>query len=190
MMLDAKGLEAAAKAAFAKANEGNLKPETIENLWPSQHLPHWSGLAEAAITAYFQVVGPQPSNLTTVDAVRKYLATSPHTTLADVRDGTGIESKLVSNALGYLVRQGEVRKAGYGSYEAQNLRSFAIVTPTADEHLCSVCAEPFKADDPCASDIELGICHAACLEGCPTVDLETGEPVEGPIPTYRYGDAK
>lgn len=56
-MVDAKGLEAAAKATFAKANEGNLKPETIESLWPSQHLPHWSGLAEAAITAYLEAVG-------------------------------------------------------------------------------------------------------------------------------------
>jgi len=60
-MLDANGLEAAAKATFAKANEGNLKPETIESLWPSQHLPHWSGLAEAAITAYLQAVGPEPA---------------------------------------------------------------------------------------------------------------------------------
>ncbi|KQZ81903.1 hypothetical protein ASD64_09115 [Mesorhizobium sp. Root157] len=55
-------------------------------------------------------------------------------------------------------------------------------------HLCPICLKPFKADDFCASDIDLGICHAACLEGSPTVDLETGEPVDGPIPTYRYGD--
>lgn len=55
-------------------------------------------------------------------------------------------------------------------------------------HLCSICAKPFKADDLCASDIELGICHAACLEGCPVVDLETGDPTDGPIDTYRFGD--
>ncbi|MBZ9888080.1 hypothetical protein LB559_09025 [Mesorhizobium sp. BR1-1-3] len=45
-----------------------------------------------------------------------------------------------------------------------------------------------KSADLCSTDIELGTCHAACLEGCPTVDLETGDPVDGPIPTYRYDE--
>ena len=54
--------------------------------------------------------------------------------------------------------------------------------------LCPVCSEPFKDDDRCATDIELGICHAECLEGAPTVDLDTGEPIDGPIPTYRYDE--
>jgi hypothetical protein len=53
---------------------------------------------------------------------------------------------------------------------------------------CPVCAEAFQADDICAVDIELGVCHAACLEGSPTVDLDTGEPVPGSIPTFRYGE--
>lgn len=53
---------------------------------------------------------------------------------------------------------------------------------------CPVCAEPLKDDDICATDIEMGICHAACLEGSPTVNLETGEPVDGPMDTFRYGD--
>jgi hypothetical protein len=53
---------------------------------------------------------------------------------------------------------------------------------------CPVCAEPMNADDLCATDIELGICHAACLEGSPTVNLDTGEPMDGPIATYRYDD--
>jgi hypothetical protein len=56
------------------------------------------------------------------------------------------------------------------------------------ENKCPVCAEPMKPDDTCSTDIELGICHAACLEGSPTVNLDTGEPMYGPIPTYRYGD--
>lgn len=55
-----------------------------------------------------------------------------------------------------------------------------------DEHVCPICLEQFKSDDMCASDIELGTCHTECLEGSPTVDLESGEPVDGPIPTYRY----
>ncbi|WP_259667103.1 hypothetical protein [Rhizobium lentis] len=53
---------------------------------------------------------------------------------------------------------------------------------------CDICAKPIHADDICSTDIELGICHAACLEGSPTVDLETGEPTAGKIDTYRYGD--
>lgn len=60
--------------------------------------------------------------------------------------------------------------------------------PTDDVDTCPVCAEPLKDDDTCATDIEMGICHAACLDGSPTVDLETGETTDGPIDTYRYGD--
>jgi hypothetical protein len=52
--------------------------------------------------------------------------------------------------------------------------------------ICPVCAEQIKPSDVCASDIELGICHAACLEGSPIVDLETGEPSDGPISTFVY----
>lgn len=53
---------------------------------------------------------------------------------------------------------------------------------------CPICAQPFKPDDLCSTDIELGICHAECLKGSPTVNLDTGEPVDGPIPTYRFGE--
>ena len=56
----------------------------------------------------------------------------------------------------------------------------------AEPDLCPVCEVPFKVGDMCSTDIELGRCHAECLEGSPTVDLETGEPVDGPIPTYPY----
>jgi hypothetical protein len=60
---------------------------------------------------------------------------------------------------------------------------------TSDEiDLCPVCAKPLNDEDTCATDIEMGICHAACLEGSPTVDLETCEPSDGPIDTFRYGD--
>ncbi|RVQ01986.1 hypothetical protein [Sinorhizobium meliloti] len=54
---------------------------------------------------------------------------------------------------------------------------------------CPICAEPFKTDDICATDIELMTCHAACLEGSPVVDLDSGEPLpKGEAHTYRYGD--
>lgn len=59
---------------------------------------------------------------------------------------------------------------------------------STDEHeeKCLICLEPLKPEDMCATDIELGICHAACLEGSPAFDLDTGEPSDGPIDTYRY----
>lgn len=60
--------------------------------------------------------------------------------------------------------------------------------PVTETHVCPICLEPFKPTDLCATDITEGVCHAACLEGCPTVDLDTGEPTDGPIDTYRYGD--
>lgn len=55
-----------------------------------------------------------------------------------------------------------------------------------DEDICPVCTVPFKAGDTCATDIELGMCHAACLEGSPVVNLDTGEPTDGPVETYPY----
>ncbi|HEX5933757.1 MAG TPA: hypothetical protein VFY63_06300, partial [Pseudorhizobium sp.] len=51
--------------------------------------------------------------------------------------------------------------------------------------ICPVCDVAFKPNDLCASDIELGTCHAECLEGCPIVDLNTGEPLPDAKPhTY------
>lgn len=61
---------------------------------------------------------------------------------------------------------------------------------TTEEHIekCPICDEAFKADDLCATDIEMGTCHAACLEGSPVVDLDTGEEVEAKVDTYRYSE--
>ncbi len=58
--------------------------------------------------------------------------------------------------------------------------------PQEESEGCPVCGGSFDPADLCATDIELGICHAECLEGCPVVDLETGEPSDGPVATYRY----
>jgi hypothetical protein len=56
---------------------------------------------------------------------------------------------------------------------------------------CPICSEVLTEEDVCATDIEMGICHAECLEGSPTVDLNTGEPIpEGEVDTYRYGEEK
>lgn len=65
--------------------------------------------------------------------------------------------------------------------------------PTAaspeDEFTCPVCLVSLKPDDICATDIELGICHAECLEGSPVVDFDTSELIPGgEVDTYRFGD--
>lgn len=78
-------------------------------------------------------------------------------------------------------------KAGQAVAALAECRSIAPVTGDSIE-TCPVCAEPLNDDDICATDITMGICHAACLEGSPTVDLETGDEMDGPMDTYRYGD--
>lgn len=66
----------------------------------------------------------------------------------------------------------------------------ALAQPGEADAKCPICAEPFKDDDLCASDITEGTCHAACLDGCPVVDLETGEPSDGPISTYLWSEVR
>lgn len=58
----------------------------------------------------------------------------------------------------------------------------------SDEHKCPICAKPFVMGELCAFDIDMGECHDACLEGAQVVDIETGEPSDGPILTWKYGD--
>ncbi|MGR6465431.1 hypothetical protein [Rhizobium sp. PAMB 3182] len=53
---------------------------------------------------------------------------------------------------------------------------------------CPICLVEFKPDDLCATDITEGCCHADCLKGSPVVDLDTGEPTDGPIGIYTYAD--
>ena len=52
---------------------------------------------------------------------------------------------------------------------------------------CDICSQQINGPDLCATDVDLGTCHAACLEGSPVVNLDTGEPMpEGAaIHTYR-----
>ncbi len=53
---------------------------------------------------------------------------------------------------------------------------------------CPICGQPLRLDDLCASDVTEGPCHAACLEGSPVVDLDSGEEMGGKIETYRYAE--
>lgn len=54
------------------------------------------------------------------------------------------------------------------------------------EHECPICLDPFKVDDLCATDIELGICHFACLAGSPVATR--GEIIEA-VRYDRIGQA-
>ncbi|MBB2973983.1 hypothetical protein [Mesorhizobium sp. RMAD-H1] len=65
-----------------------------------------------------------------------------------------------------------------------------VLANEAEIESCPICDVPFTAGDLCATDIEMGMCHAACLEGSPVVDLENGEPSDGPISTYPYEPEK
>lgn len=70
--------------------------------------------------------------------------------------------------------------------DLRQARTALAALKSEEAHICPICAVAFKPDDICATDIDMGICHAACLEGSPTVNLDTGELSEGPISTYRY----
>ncbi len=67
----------------------------------------------------------------------------------------------------------------------------ALSAPKAEaEKPCPVCKKPFAEGDKCATDIEIGTCHAECLADNPTVDLKTGEPMDGPIGTFPHVSPK
>lgn len=66
---------------------------------------------------------------------------------------------------------------------------FGPAATSDDSDLCPICQVAFQPNDICASDIELGTCHAACLKGSLVVDLETGDELPGgQMDTYPYGD--
>lgn len=55
---------------------------------------------------------------------------------------------------------------------------------------CDICLEPIRDGEMCLTDIDLGPCHAGCLEDSPMVNLDTGEllgPDDAPPVPYRYG---
>ncbi len=74
----------------------------------------------------------------------------------------------------------------WASIEAARAKHHQI-PPDEDPDRCPICAEPIRSGDLCSTDIEMGTCHAACLEGTPIVDLETGEPSDGPVTTFIWG---
>lgn len=60
----------------------------------------------------------------------------------------------------------------------------------ADDHKCPVCLVALEPSDVCATDYEMGICHAACLADAPIVDLETGlpAPAGAEVDTYLFSE--
>ncbi|MFG1364708.1 hypothetical protein [Xanthobacter versatilis] len=95
-----------------------------------------------------------------------------HHVLAAVQELYGVEGldKVTGRA---------IERAGY------TLPGSAHVLPIAQGvGRCPICAEPFHMGDICATDIEMSTCHAACLEGTPVVELETGEEIDAPISTF------
>lgn len=65
-------------------------------------------------------------------------------------------------------------------------RASVMKTSAPESARCPICRRFLKGTDICATEITEGICHAACLEGSPVVDLDTGEPTDGPAHTYRF----
>lgn len=55
-----------------------------------------------------------------------------------------------------------------------------------DGDSCGVCRVALLGGDVCATDVDLGTCHARCLDGAAVVNLRTGEPSDGPVHLYRY----
>lgn len=57
-----------------------------------------------------------------------------------------------------------------------------------EPYACPVCDVAFEAADLCAIDVDLGACHAECLEGAPIVNLDSGEPMppDTVVFTCRY----
>lgn len=75
--------------------------------------------------------------------------------------------------------------------DAEKLGITTTTPSTSDDDVerCPICDEPFKPEDTCATDITEGPCHAACLEGSPVVDLDTGNELPpGELDTYPHSD--
>lgn len=100
-------------------------------------------------------------------------------------------------ALSNMWSQGPQREGSatyLGSIDDVWFRVRAALAPAGKDGLeegdrCPICDVPLQADDVCATDIDLGVCHAGCLAGSPVVDLDTGDELpDGKVNTYRYGD--
>lgn len=82
------------------------------------------------------------------------------------------------------IRQSEAQ----AQHNAEVARDIAHALDDLDIETCPICLTPFQPADPCLSDVDMGTCHAACLEGSGRVDAE-GEPLpdDAPLPEpYRY----
>lgn len=98
-----------------------------------------------------------------------------------------ITPRMIRDAAGWSQSEDDLRDTlRLAADELERALAAASVDDEKYTETCPICDELFKLGDMCATDIELGQSHAECLEGCPTVDLETGEEIEGPITNYPY----
>lgn len=128
------------------------------------------------------------SNITDKRIIDMLVAHSNHKQTAESRFGVGpIEYEVISHGRAIefarqLLAEAEIQER-IVRYTAAEID--AMVSRDDDED-CPVCGDPLEAGDVCSIGVELGTCHAECLEGVPIVDLETREPIEGPADTFIY----
>lgn len=96
-----------------------------------------------------------------------------------------IESRVDSLVSSLAPDQGEGASADFRTA----LEVQMLVRRLADDEgeVCPICDVEFISGTRCAIDVEMGTCHADCLEGSPVVDLDTGEPTDAPVFTFIYG---
>ncbi|MUO70066.1 hypothetical protein [Agrobacterium vitis] len=100
-------------------------------------------------------------------------------------------AKAFRNRLELASKPGTAPAPSFAQQFARPIIEFHVETVEAkDEPLrCPICDIAFQSKDICASDYNMGTCHADCLEGSPVVDLDTGDPLPGgKINTFLFGD--
>ncbi|SOC43795.1 hypothetical protein SAMN05892877_111233 [Rhizobium subbaraonis] len=199
-----KHIEAAARAICIAQG---YDPKTLDHVGSYSGLPLWKdkmGSAEAALSAALAVeagavdmqgIGATHPDALAVDRFADAMKAKMAKKRAEGRGGWQNRDECSGDFLSQLLRD-HVEKGD--PVDVGNLammlhqRGERITTSPASSGVegekCPICAEVFKPTDLCASDIEMGTCHAACLEGSPVVDLDTGKPSDGPISTYRFDE--
>lgn len=165
--IDAEGLAAAAEAIDTLWSDGQDRGPAFADT-EREYQEHCRSTARAAIRSYLATARTSEA---------EPVAWMPKVAI-DVFQKCEADERLASKAWSYKATS-----------DAVALYLKPLPTPASDDQVeaCPVCAVAFKPDDMCLTDIEMGTCHAACLEGAPMVDLETGDPLpEGAPPPAPY----
>ena len=196
-------IEAAAKVAYdmmayhfdMRIRDARKLAKTIRSLKPPAEISDAPGIPEE-----WKLVPVEPTQAM-LDAVDSHVVGCCNMTDADAHAAyTAMLSAAPQPPEGNLVQVGYQwlqhdpmgrgtfwhHRQHYNGSTSQTSRPIYAATQPPEPDLCPVCSEPLRRGDVCATDIEMGTCHAECLRGSPAVDLETGEPSDGPISTYPY----